>query len=59
MRDFAHTHTGKKRCQEKLIFTNLKKRLEHIELSANLLDYSLRSNKSNINNIKLIAEIKG
>jgi len=39
-----HTHTKK-------IFTNLKKRLEHIELPAKLLDYYLRSNKSNINQI--------
>ena len=31
------------------IFTNLKKRFEHIELPARLLDYFLRSNKSNIN----------
>jgi len=39
-------HT-KKKCQKKPIFTNLKK--EHIELPAKLLDYFLRSNKSNIN----------
>jgi len=30
-------------------FTNLKKRFEHIELPAKLLDYFLVSNKSNIN----------
>ena len=41
--------TLKKKCQKKLIFTNLKKRLEHIELPAKLLDYFLRSHKSNIN----------
>ena len=35
--------------QKKSIFTNLKKRFEHIELPAKLLDYFLRSNKSNIN----------
>ena len=37
------------KCQKKQIFTNLKKRFEHIELPAKLLDYFLRSNKSNIN----------
>jgi len=39
----------KKIVRKKLIFTNLKKRFEHIELPAKLLDYFLRSNKSNIN----------
>ena len=34
---------------EKSIFTNLKKRFEHIELLAKLLDYFVRGNKSNIN----------
>jgi len=34
---------------QKPIFMNLKKRFEHIELPAKLLDYFLRSNKSNIN----------
>jgi len=34
---------------KKQIFTNLKKSIEHIELPAKLLDYFLRSNKSNIN----------
>ena len=38
-----------KTSQKKPIFTNLKKRFEHIELPAKLLDYFLRSNKSNIN----------
>ena len=33
------------------IFTNLKKRFEHVELPAKLLDYFLRSNKSNINQV--------
>jgi len=33
----------------KPIFTNLKKRFEHIQLPAKLLDYLLRGNKSNIN----------
>jgi len=42
-------HTLKNKCQKKLIFTNLKKRFEHIELPAKLLDYFLRSNRSNIN----------
>ena len=37
------------RCQKKPIFTNVKKRFEHIELPVKLLDYFLRSNKSNIN----------
>jgi len=46
VRDLAHT---KKKCQKKPIFTNLKNRFEHIELPAKLLDYFLRSNKSNIN----------
>jgi len=45
-----HTHT-KEKIQEKPIFTNLKKRFEHIELPAKLLDYFLRSNKSNINQL--------
>jgi len=44
-------HTPKKKRQKKPIFTNLKKRLEHIELPAKLLDNFLRSNKSNINSI--------
>ena len=35
--------------RKKPIVTNLKNRFEHIELSAKLLDYFLRSNKSNIN----------
>jgi len=43
-------HTQKKKYVRKNpIFTNLKKRFEHIELPAKLLDYFLRSNKSNIN----------
>jgi len=37
------------KCPKKPIFTNLKKRFERIELPAKLLDYFLRSNKSNIN----------
>ena len=39
----------KKNVRKKPIFTNPKKILEHIELPAKLLDYFLRSNKSNIN----------
>jgi len=35
--------------RKKPIFTHLKKRFEHIELPAKLLDYFSRSNKSNIN----------
>ena len=42
-------HTPKKKNQKNPIFTNLKKRFEHIELPAKLLDYFLRSNKSNVN----------
>jgi len=45
-------HTSKKKCPKKPIFTNLKKRLEHIELSAKLLTHFLRSNKSNVNQSK-------
>jgi len=45
----THTHAQKKNVQKKPIFTNLKKRFEHIELPAKLLDYFLQSNKSNIN----------
>ena len=48
MLETLHTHTKKNR-RKKPIFTNLKKRFEHIELPAKLLDYFLRSNKSNIN----------
>jgi len=47
VRDLAHTQ--KKNVRKKLIPTNLKKRFEHIEPPAKLLDYFLRSNKSNIN----------
>jgi len=47
VRDLAHTQ--KKNVTKKPIFTNLKKRFEHIELPAKLLDYFLRRNKSNIN----------
>jgi len=39
----------KKNVRKKLIFTNLKKRFEHIELPAKLLDYFLPTNKSNVN----------
>ena len=39
----------KKFVRKNPIFTKLKKRFEHIELPAKLLDYFLRSNKSNIN----------
>ena len=47
-----HTHQKKKQkrnVRKKPIFTNLKKRFERIELPAKLLDYFLRSIKSNIN----------
>jgi len=46
--DTLHTHKNKM-SKKKPIFTNLKKRFEHIELPAKLLDYFWRSNKSNIN----------
>jgi len=39
----------KKIVRKNTIFTNPKKRFEHIELPAKLLDYFLRSNKSSIN----------
>jgi len=38
--------------RKKPIFTNIKKRFEHMELPAKLRDYFLRSNKSNINQLK-------
>jgi len=47
-----HTHKEKKQeksVRKQLMITNLKKRFEHIELPAKLLDYFLQSNKSNIN----------
>jgi len=46
-----HIHKKKteKNVRKKPIFTNLKKRFEHIELPAKLLDYFLPSHKSNIN----------
>ena len=43
------TTTQKKNVRRNQIFNNLKKRFEHIEFPAKLLDYFLRSNKSNIN----------
>ena len=47
-----HTHKNKpKKNQKKPIFTNQKKRFEHIELPAKLLDYFLRSNKNTQSNI--------
>ena len=53
------THKKEKRkFQKKLIFPNLKKRFEHIELPAKLLDYFLRSNKSNINPNQLQFELR-
>jgi len=42
-------NTPKKNVKKKPIFTNLKKRVEHIKLPAKLLDYFLQSNKSNVN----------
>ena len=45
-----HTHKkGEKQCQKKTNIHESKKNIEHIELSAKLLDYFLRSNRSNIN----------
>ena len=49
-----HTHRAsskkktKKNVRKTPTFTNLEERFEHIELPAKLLDYFLRSNKSNI-----------
>jgi len=57
VRDLAHTHT-KTKSQKKPIFTNLKKRFEHIELPAKLLDYFLRSNNSNINQFRTLTKNK-
>ena len=48
VRDLAHTNQ-KKTVMKTPIFTHLKKRFEHRELPAKLLDYFFRSNKSNIN----------
>jgi len=55
VRDLAHT---KKQCQKKPIFTNLKKRFEHIQLLAKLLDHFLRSNKSNIHQNQQLADAR-
>ena len=49
VRDLAHTHTQKKISETKPIFTNLKEKIRAHRLPAKLLDYLLRSNKSNIN----------
>jgi len=46
------TTTTKKNVRKQPIFTNLKKGFKHIELPAKLLDFFLRSNKSNINPIR-------
>jgi len=48
-------HTQKK-IPIKPIFTNPKKRFEHIELPAKLLDHFLRSNKSNIHQNQQLAD---
>jgi len=50
-------HTHKKKVRKQPIFTNLKKEFEHIELPAKLLDYFLRSNKSNINQCVIAAHV--
>jgi len=44
--------TREKMSEKKQISTNLKERFEHKKLPAKLLDYFLRSNKSNINQSK-------
>ena len=47
----AHTQKGgrkKQNVRKNPIFANLKERFEDVELPAELLDYFLRSNKSNI-----------
>jgi len=51
VKDLAHTQ--KKQCQEKPIFTDLKKIFENIDLPAKLLDILLRGNKSNINRLRV------
>jgi len=48
-------HIQKKMSEKKSIFTNLKKGFEHIELPAKLLDYFLRSNESNINQLQRLS----
>ena len=47
----AHTQKGKKNERKNRYSRILKNRFEHIELPIKLLDYVLRSNKSNINQI--------
>jgi len=61
-----HTHKKEKENNRKIdvkkipIFTNLKKKgFEHVELPAKLLDYFLRSNKSNINQYPPPAHVRG
>jgi len=47
-----HTHKKGKRkrnVKKNPIFTNLKKKIVHIELPAKLIDYFIRNNKSNVN----------
>jgi len=54
VRDHAHTHikkNRKKNVRKNSIFTNLKKRFDHIERPAKLLDWFLRSKKRNINQL--------
>ena len=54
-----HTHKKirKKNVRNNPIFTNPKKRFEHIELPAKLLDYFVRGNKSNINQCNALSNI--
>jgi len=60
VRDLAHTTKKKKKnLRKKLIFMILKKRFEHIELPAKLLDNFLRSNKSSINQSHLWPNVQG
>jgi len=49
-------HTPKKKKSEKTDIHESKKRFEHIELPAKLIDYFLISNKSNINQKKKESE---
>jgi len=50
---YTHTHTKNKFQKQNRYSRIYKKRFEHIELPAKQLDYFLRSNKSNINQVIL------
>jgi len=48
-----HTRNKNKNVRKNPIFTKLKKRFEHLGIPPKLLDYFLRSNKGNINQLPL------